>query len=89
MTRFLKGFFFSILMLNATQAIALEARVNPEQIKQKMRENDLDNSGSISKIEFMKQAEARFNAADTDKNGEISAEELEAARQRMLKQLPQ
>lgn len=41
---------------------------------------DTDGDGVISKAEFLKKHEERFDTLDTDGNGEISAEEREAVR---------
>ncbi|MCB1532975.1 MAG: EF-hand domain-containing protein [Alphaproteobacteria bacterium] len=56
--------------------------------KGKMMEKfDADGNGAISKEEFMKSSEDRFNKMDTDGNGEISKEEAQAMKDKMREKM--
>lgn len=53
------------------------------KLEKMFEKGDLDGNGTISKAEFMKQAEARFAKMDVDGNGEITKEEAKQARAKM------
>jgi EF-hand domain pair/EF hand len=55
------------------------------QIREKMfRAMDKDHNGTVTKDEYLAEAEARFQKADADHNGALSLEELRSAAGRSL-----
>ena len=53
----------------------------------KLGKYDANGDGVISKAEFLAQAEKRFAQRDIDGNGEISRDEMKAARQDMKEKM--
>lgn len=52
-----------------------------EKMKERYMEVDANGDGTISKEEFMNEAEARFKKIDSDGNNELSHQEMKEHRQ--------
>lgn len=75
-----------LLLALSTQAFAQheEAKAGGEHAgQQHQRKFDLNGDGNISRDEAMQRAGARFDKADTNRDGVLSKEERMAARQSM------
>jgi hypothetical protein len=57
--------------------------IGEEQAKQLLLLIDTDNSGKISKQEWMKFMEAEFDRLDTDKKGQLDVKELTQSKLRV------
>jgi Ca2+-binding EF-hand superfamily protein len=56
-----------------------------EMMEKRMKAADTNGDGTISKAEFVKQAEERFEKIDANNDGGITKEEMEAMREKFHK----
>lgn len=73
-----------LIAFSATPAIAKKNSEN--DAKKVSHPADTDGNGTVSKAEFLKKHEDRFNKIDTNGNGELSAEELQTNRPKAKKE---
>jgi len=72
--------------LLAAGAIAQSAPPSPPLTGGGLMRADADHDGTITRAEMIADAEARFTAMDTNKDGKVTADERDAARAAMMAQ---